>query len=472
MPTKKPAKQTKSRANVKSSSTLKNKPRFNKKIALLLTVIIAGIGAYFLFFADAATNNCQAIDRVQICDVDMTAGGSDTVLSVTGEAQSLGSKGWGVYYGTDFRAPTTEYSGAVPITRVYNEGATLHDWVTDTQKTAKEAKYGKLINQGVSFFAWKTQVKDTVPVYRLGRGGSGSQNIYSVDKAWVDKMLAQDANNPDGWKKDQFGPFIAFYAYPPNYKVADQVNPYDCSIEVNFLSDRCKTQRESLAAASAAGAIPKTGSCPQTYDAYKKAPFPGQLPADCQKFWNVYAQDCSRQEVFLSDNCKGPREQLAREMERQAKERAEAAARARAEAAQRVAASRSGGGGRGGSSSGNAISNNNPGAINCSRPEYFVTPACKTQRDNLAAHLYYSNNNTGSGWSPPPPSSNGPPKGACAITWKMELFWGSIGNSTGRKFYNNVSYLECYRLFNIAKKKTTDALNRRHYGYKLDWDKY
>lgn len=251
MPSKQTQKQTKSRANVRSSSTLKTRPRFNKKIALLLTILIAGIGAYFLFFADAATNNCQAIDRVQICDVDMTVGSADTILSVTGEAQNLGNQKWGMYFGTDFRAPTTEYNGAVPITRVYNESASLHDWVTDTQKTAKEAKYGAVKNQGVAFFAWKTQVQDTVPVYRLGRGGTageGSQNVYSVDKAWVDKMLADDANNPNGWKKDQFGPFIAFYAYPVNYKVADQANPYDCSIQVNFLSDRCKMQRESLIA--------------------------------------------------------------------------------------------------------------------------------------------------------------------------------------------------------------------------------
>jgi hypothetical protein len=150
---------------------------------------------------------------------------------------------------------------------------------------------------------------------------------------------------------------------------------------VNFVSDRCKTQRESLAAASAAGAIPKTGSCPQTYDAYKKAPFPGQLSADCQKFWNVYAQDCSRQEVFLSDNCKGPREQLAREMERQAQERAAAAARARA------AAQASSGGGSGSGSGARTRSRSSgggsgsSGSVNCSdRNNFLTSPSCESAR--------------------------------------------------------------------------------------------
>lgn len=317
MPTKKP---------IKKIKTLKTIPKLNKKILIILTVTLAAVGAYFLFFASAATNNCQAENNVQICDINMVGGGSDTILSKDGEAETLGAQGWGWYYGADFRAPTTAYNGAVPVYRVYNAQYTWHDWVTDNQKRDKEAKYSGVTTEGVAFFAWTdNRQPGTVPVYRLTRGGSGSQSIFSTDKAWVDKILAEGTNNPDGWKIDTTMPGIAFYAFPPNYKVANQVNPYDCSIQVNFVSDRCTAARNALTASVNAGNIPKDSSCPTTYDAYRKAPFPGQFSADCQKWWNTYSQDCSKQENFLSDRCKGPREALAAEMARQAQLRAAAA---------------------------------------------------------------------------------------------------------------------------------------------------
>lgn len=460
MPVKK---QTKNRPKVTSTRSLKTKPKLNKRIAILLALIVAGVGAYLLFFASAATSNCQPEDGIPICDVDMVGGGSDTVLSVTGEAATLGSKGWGVYYGTNFRAPTSAHKGSVPITRVYNEAVTLHDWVTDTQKSAKEAKYGALKNEGVAFFAWKTQVTGTVPVYRLSRGGTATQNIYSTDKAWVDKILAQDANNPDGWKKESTSPFIAFYAYPPNYGVANIVNPYDCSILENFTSDRCKTARESLATAVSSGAIPAGTSCPTTYDAYKKAPFPSQFSAECQKKWNDYAQDCTKQENFLSDNCKGPRETLAREMQRIEAERAAAEA---ARAVARNSSQSSGGSRTSGSSSGRGsrtIANNNPGAIDCSRIEYYSTAACKTQREQLAAYIYYQNlPQTNRGWVPAK-------LGTCTIRWKMEQFWNVFGSTTGSKTFRNVTRTECTRIYYREKRNTLDGMNRRHYGYTHIW---
>ncbi len=323
---KMPNKKTKKTPPV-SSSVFRRLFLSKKLTALLAIVIVGGIGTYILIFAHAATNNCQAENNVQICDVNMVGGGSDTVLSVNEEAETLSAQGWGLYYGADFRAPTSAYNGAVPVYRVYNSQYTWHDWVTDGQKRDKEAKYAGVSTEGVAFFAWNDGSQPgTVPIYRLTRGGSGSQSIFSADKAWIDKMVADGANNPDGWKSGSVLPAIAFWAFPPNYKVANQANPYDCAILENFTSDRCTAARNSLQTAISSGAIPKDNSCPQTFDAYNKAPFPSQFSADCQKFWNAYAQDCTKQENFTSDRCKGPREALAAAQAEQARQRAAAAA--------------------------------------------------------------------------------------------------------------------------------------------------
>lgn len=188
--------------------------------------------------------------------------------------------------------------------------------------------------------------------------------MFSTDKAWIDKIVAESANNPDGWKIGTTMPAIAFYAFPPNYKVANTVNPYDCSINENFVSDRCKGAREALVAAANAGNIPADNTCPKTYDAYKKVPFPGSLPADCQKFWNVYAQDCTHQEVYLSDNCKGPREALAKAQQEQI--------------AKRAAASKSGSSSSGrGSGGGGDLPSESTAGTNCADPSQQSSDFCK-----------------------------------------------------------------------------------------------
>src|SRR5690606_15812469 len=105
------------------------------KLAIFTVIVLAAIGAYILFFASAATNNCQPENGVKICDVDQVASSNDSVLSLYGEAEALGKKGWGVYYGTAFRAPTSAYDGAVPVHRVFNAKASWHDYVTTTQKS-------------------------------------------------------------------------------------------------------------------------------------------------------------------------------------------------------------------------------------------------------------------------------------------------------------------------------------------------
>lgn len=352
-----------------SSLTLKGKPIVNKWTVILLVAVLAAFGAWRLFFASAATNNCQAENGVSICDVDETGGGGDTVLSTGGEAASLGTQGWGVYYGAAFRAPTKTYQGAVPVHRVYNAQYTWHDWVTDAQKRDKEAKYGGNNYEGVAFFAWENgNVAGTVPVYRITRGGGASQSMFSTDKAWVDRIVAEGANDPNGWKSGTTMPAIAFYAFPPNYKVAGQQNPYDCSILENYVSDRCTAARTNLNNAVAAGNVPTSNDCPKTLDVYRKAPFPGQFSADCQKFWNTYMQDCKITENFTSDRCKTQREALATAQAEQVRQRAAAAAKAKSGGG----GSGSGGGGGGGDTPASTA------GTNCADPAQQQSDFCKS----------------------------------------------------------------------------------------------
>lgn len=246
---KKPKKSTKPSYGVigKFAGYVKNTSKLSKVIGVVLVLAFATFAVLNLTNTEAASENCQKEGTETICDIDQVAGNTDTVLSKSAEAKNLAKSGWGTYYGAAFRAPMHAYKGAVPITRIYNPGATYHDWTTPLQKSQKEAKYkGKTRNEGVAFYAWRTQLKGTVPVYRLTRGGPHTQTIYSTDGSWILRLLAQSGSDPNGWKRDQFAPYVAFYAYPPNYKVANAPNPYDCSIQANFVSERCKDQRENL----------------------------------------------------------------------------------------------------------------------------------------------------------------------------------------------------------------------------------
>ena len=320
-----------------------NTPK-RKKIAVGALVLAAAIGVYLMFFVGAAPNNCQAENNVQICDVDMTLNSGDVLLSTNGEATVLANQGWGVYYGAVFRAPMQEYNGSVPIHRVINVGASWHDWVTETQKNDKQAKYGALTYEGTPFFAWTdARQPGTVPVYRLTRSGPYTQAVFSTDKAWVDSMIAQNANNPDGWKADAVMPLIAFYAYPPNYAVAATTNPYDCSILENYNSNRCDAQRKNVQAIAESGAY-VGNDCPKNLNDWLNAPFKNRFDAECQKKWNDYSQRCDIAENFETDRCKGPRQALAEAQAAQAKKRAEE------EAARRKVAKESGNGAKGGGS--------------------------------------------------------------------------------------------------------------------------
>ncbi|MCX6805098.1 MAG: hypothetical protein NT114_00155 [Patescibacteria group bacterium] len=330
MAVKKPTSKTPAKSRTGSSkSKLNSLPKVNKWLALLFVAVIAGVGAYIIFRANAATNNCQAVGAVQICDVDMALGNDTTVLSTTGWADSLGKAGFW-YFGAVFRAPTTAYAGSVPISAVYTESATYRDYMTVAQKSLKDSAFpGKTKNEGVAFYAWENPGQpDTVPVYRITQGGSTTKTFYSTDLGTINRLLAEGQNDPNGWKRDQFAgsSFIAFYAYPPNYAVAKQPNPYDCSIQANFISDRCTGSRAALETAIAAGNVPVGKDCPATLEIYRKAPFASQFDQACQDKWNSYMNDCTVKENFLSDRCKVERQAFVDAEAEQARQRAAAAA--------------------------------------------------------------------------------------------------------------------------------------------------
>lgn len=446
-----------------------------------IVVIIAAVGAYLLFFASAATNNCQAEKGVQICDVDQTAGGADSILSTAGEAENLGAQGWGTYYGAAFRAPMSAVNGAVPIHRVFNPGASYHDFVTDAQKGQKEAKYGALTYEGVAFFAWTTQQPNTVPVYRISRGGASTQAMFSTDRAWVDNMLAQGANNPDGWKVNQYGDEIAFYAYPPNYKVADTVNPYDCSILENFVSSRCDAARTNLVTKIDNGA-PVGNTCPETLEVYQKAPFVSQFDAACQKKWNDYMQRCDIPENFATDRCKGPREALAAAQQAQAEARKKAQAEAAAAAAKNNPTKYQ----PDKTTKTPPTSDTTTGSTTPPKPTTGRPADCPEPRvrDDNGKCLNPSTTTP----TPTPTGSNGCPVGSvrddngkclisvpkldCKITFYQDGYsFFDLGGGTQDLKYGKTTKNECDRLLVLkSSQRTLNGLNRKKHDYKEYWN--
>lgn len=438
-----------------------------KKLLIASVVVIAGLGAYLIFFSKAATNNCQPENGIQICDVDQTAGGSDTILSTAGEAETLGGQGWGIYYGAAFRAPMAAMDGAIPVHRLYNPTFTWHEWTTDTQKSQKEAlaaKGNSTANeepQSQPFYVWVDgRHPGTVPVYRLTRGGVASQSIFTTDKGWVDKTLALDAGSPDGWRADVSMPLIAFYAFPPNYKVAGQANPYDCSILENFTSPRCAKAAENLKTAIDNGSIPKTADCPQSLSVYIKNPLSSGYSKECQDKWNAKLKDCSLIENFTSDRCKTEREALAAAQKAQIAARAAAAAAARRTSSSGGSSSSRSTGGRGGT---NGSTPSSPSVPN-RNPDLFggggvgagpSTDPCK----NLKGPAYANCTR-----------SQGPSKGTCVVRWSMSKVLG-MGSSTASDTLRDVTRAQCVARYSSRANQTqwNDFFTRKRYDFKAYW---
>ena len=456
MAVKKPTSKTPAKSRTGSSkSKLNSLPKVNKWLALLFVAVIAGVGAYIIFRANAATNNCQKVssvtnlmipagtdkaatnagtqtkpaddkNAVQVCDVDMALGSDTTVLSTKGWADDLGKQGFW-YFGAVFRAPTTAYAGAVPISAVYNESTTYRDYMTVAQKTLKDSAFpGKTKNEGVAFYAWENPGQlDTVPVYRITQGGSTTKTFYSTDLGTINRLLAESQNDPNGWKKDQFAgsSFIAFYAYPPNYAVAKQANPYDCSIQANFVSDRCAGPRAALETAVAAGNVPVGKDCPATLEIYRKAPFASQFDQACQDKWNTYMNDCTIKENFLSDRCKVERQAFVDAEAEQARQRAAAAA------AQRRVPSK-------------------PGKPGSSSPTPTTpTPACTLGAETCAFLAQCSTNGCPNFNQPTPTTTSskaGP--GTCTITYdsRYRILWVGFGPWRPEKqVIKKIYYADC-----------------------------
>ena len=206
---------------------LKNK---KSRKYIILAVVFAAIGAYFVLRSFAATNSCTVLNGATVCDVNMwvtgnITAGEDTYLD-TGNANVTST-----FYGAVFRAPIKEAPGTVPVYRVNNKSLTFHDWVTEPQKRTKESVVSGLVNEGVQFYAWDRPDAQpgTVPVYRLGCGGAGSgieSTRYTTDLATANAYKVTQSNGfscttTDG-QNPNFLPFIAFYAYPP----AQKITPY------------------------------------------------------------------------------------------------------------------------------------------------------------------------------------------------------------------------------------------------------
>jgi len=337
----------------KSKNTTNNTSKLTNKrnVSIVLIAIIAAFGAWRVFLSGASPNNCQPEKSINICDIDQVQGNTDNILSNGPEAQDINKRdaaNWPLYFGTAFRAPTASLDGAQPVYRVFNESVTWHDYLFDAGVKDKETKNpGKVKNEGIAFYAWPDGSRaGTVPVYRLTQGGGTTKVIFTTDRAWRDKLVAADVNNSNGWKDGG----IPFYAFPPTYKAisADnkpQANPYDCSIQENFVSDRCTAQRNNLNNAIANGTIAASNDCPATLEAYIKEPFPSRFPQECQDKWNKEASNCSIKENFLSERCSDARAAFEQaERDRIARENAK-----RQEAARRSSIRRGGNGGNGGS---------------------------------------------------------------------------------------------------------------------------
>lgn len=454
----------------------------NKKIGIGLVLALVAVGVYFLFFASAATNNCQAENGVQICDVDQTAGGGDSVLSLYGEAESLGNQGWGTYFGTAFRAPTTAYDGAVPVHRFLNPSASWHEFTTDAQLGQKEAAAGgrdKLNYEGIVFYAWTDSHRaGTVPVYRITRLGAETQSMFSTDKAWIDKMVA----GPWGWQQDVTMPGVAFYAYPPGYAVAQQVNPYDCSILENFTSPRCAKAAENLGKEIAAGNVPATSECPKDWASWNKALFPDKFEQACRDKWNGYAQNCSNPDVFQSDRCKKEREALIAANNKLIadKKAADAAAKKKQTTSTGKPATATTGGttlpARG--PNGCLVGQSRSAKEGCvtttpvAKPTNTTQPSKSPQR-NRDPSQGTPTNGCAAGQSK---TAQGEciataPRKDCRIEWREESYWKSfgVGDATRANVYRNMTLESCNNELVQDSKDRLTGWNTKKKNYKQFW---
>lgn len=263
----------------KSSSRVAKKPataqviKFNKLTLAIVVAVLAAGGLLFVLLTRAMPNNCQPENNVPICDVDIATNSEETVLSTNSWARDLGQNNGFWYWGAAFRAPDRAYNGAQPVYGVYNPKYSYRDFLFQAPAQEKMTTFAAdgTRNEGIYFYAWPTQSQPgTVPVYKISRSG-GSQILVTTDIGLRNKLITQDAGNDAGWKDKG----VAFYAYPPTYRVAGQVNPGDCSVYENFVSDRCTEARNNLTGTTKPTPVSNT---PVSRPATSTTPTPGAPP--------------------------------------------------------------------------------------------------------------------------------------------------------------------------------------------------
>lgn len=186
----------------------------NKRLAVALVAVTAVVGAYFLFFAQAAPNNCSPVEGGGICDVNQASSpdGADAVASTNDEVQILSTQhGW-TDWGVPFRAPNFPMNGAKPVHRYYRADITSHFLViegsADHQRVAADPANAY---EGIAFYAWPEGTQPgTTPIHRINRKPLYFLQMYTDNQHTVNAFVA----NPDGTWEDGG---VNFWAYPAGY---------------------------------------------------------------------------------------------------------------------------------------------------------------------------------------------------------------------------------------------------------------
>lgn len=196
----------------KSQLNLKTRPKINKWLSVAIVAVVASIGAYFLFFASAATpTECRAVSGGSICDQNEISNGDDALVSSYSETKNIS---WGMDYGIALSAPNFRMSGAKPVYRFFRPDWSAHGLFIEgsADYNTAMADPAHYTNEGISFYAWDkdgAHPQDTVPIYRVGRG-LYLLNLYFDNHTMVNNLV----NLPDHSYQD-LG--VAFYAFPARY---------------------------------------------------------------------------------------------------------------------------------------------------------------------------------------------------------------------------------------------------------------
>lgn len=210
---------TKTKNKIRGKNLVSKNSFKNKYLLILPLLVFAALGVKLLFFASASPNNCS----YDVCDVNQGASPGESINAVLGTGTQVSSRvaenGW-QDYGVPFRALKTPRDGAKAVHQFYREDITSTEYAVegtsyfntlqasnnDTSKPSSQ----RHINQGVSFYAWATSgTKDTIPIYRVCRGGWYQMSIWTPSKQLHDWWV--------GSGQDWFSCGINFYAYPSNY---------------------------------------------------------------------------------------------------------------------------------------------------------------------------------------------------------------------------------------------------------------